>query len=270
MAELVGGSEVGVGDQVDRSHRSLGLAQSGQVVVRLESTTDVGGRHAEGGKAVRPQPDPHGEDAGAEDFGALDPLDRGQLRLDHPGEEVGHLIGLHLRRGEAEIHGGPEFVGVLELDNGVFRLGGELVADLRELRLDLRQGGVRIVVELQVDGDRAEALPACALDVIDPLGRRDDAFQRRGDVAADEVGVGADVGGGDLDDRDVAPRVLADVQDMDRLKPRQQDDQIDHERQHGAPDEEIGEFHGTPRAGSGRLSCPSASARDYCRVGRCC
>ena len=211
LSELIGTGEVGVGHQVDCGHRSLCLSESRQIVVGLQGAAYVGGAHSKGREAVGLQPDPHREDPGTQNVGPLDAVDCGKLRLDNPCQEVGHLIRLHSRGGESEVHGGPEFVGVLEFDDGILGLGGEFVADLRELGLDLRQGGIRIVVELQVDGDRAEALGARTLNVVDPLGSRDHALERGGDVAADKIGVGTHIGGGDLDDRDVTARILADV-----------------------------------------------------------
>ena len=50
-----------------------------------------------------------------------------------------------------------------------------------------------------------------------------------------------DVGGRHADDRDVAARVLAHAQRADRLEPRDQDDEVDDDRQHRPADEEVGE-----------------------------
>ena len=139
-----------------------------------------------------------------------------------------------------------------ELDDRRLRLGRQVVAHLRHLGLDLGQGGVGVVVELQVDRDRRDALGARGLDVVDAVGAGDHALERRRDEAADEVGVGADVGRRDLDDRDVAARVLADRQRADRLQPGDQDDQVDDDREDRPPDEEIGESSSLAVLGLGR------------------
>ena len=52
-----------------------------------------------------------------------------------------------------------------------------------------------------------------------------------------EIGIRADVTGGDGNLRDVAPRILPDVKGMNRLITCQQDNQIDHRGDHGAANE---------------------------------
>ena len=89
-------------------------------------------------------------------------------------------------------------------------------------------------------------LTLCALerlDVVDAVGARDDALERRGDEAAHEVGVRADVDGRHRDDGDVAARILPHAQRADRLQPRDQDDEVDDDREDRPPDEEVGELH---------------------------
>ena len=49
-------------------------------------------------------------------------------------------------------------------------------------------------------GGGAQALRALRLDIINAVGARDDAFQWGGDEAADEIGIGADIGGAVFDD----------------------------------------------------------------------
>ena len=196
------------------------------------------GRHL-----VRLQPDAHRERAVAEDVGALDAADRAQLRLHDAGQVVGDLVLIEIRRREAEIHRGELVVRRLELDDRRLGLGRQVVADLRDLGLDLRQRGVGVVVQLQVHGDRAERLRARRLHVVDAVGAGDDALERRGDEAAHQVGVGADVDRRDADDGDVAARILADAQRADRLQPGDQDHQVDDDREDRPLDEEIGELH---------------------------
>ena len=132
---------------------------------------------------------------------------------------------------------------VSQLDDRRLGLGRQVVAHLRDLRLDLRQRRVGVVVQLQVHGDRADALRARRLHVVDAVGAGDHALERRRDEAAHEIGVRADVGGRHLDDRDVAARVLPHAQRADRLQPGDQDHQVDDDRQDRPLDEEIGELH---------------------------
>src|SRR5439155_21212539 len=108
---------------------------------------------------------------------------------------------------------------------------------------DLGEGGVRIVVEPQMNGDAAHALGAGGLDVVDAVGAGDDALERRRDKAANQVGIGAHVSGGYLDDRDVAARVLPHGERADGLEPGDQNDQVDDHCQDRPPDEKIRDRH---------------------------
>ena len=109
---------------------------------------------------------------------------------------------------------------------GASASGGRSLRTWATFGLNLRQRRVGVVVQLEVDGDRAQRLRARRLDVVDAVGARDHALERRGDEAAHQVGVGADVERRHLDDGDVAARILAHVQRADRLQPGDQDDRL--------------------------------------------
>src|SRR5207245_5565630 len=80
-------------------------------------------------------------------------------------------------------------------------------------------------------------------DEIDAVGAGEDPRERGCDAAAHEVGAGADVCGRHVEHRDVAAGVLPHRQRADRLQAGDQDDQVDHDRQDGPSDEEVGELH---------------------------
>ena len=120
LAKLLGCGEVGVGDQVDGRHGSLGLADGGQIVVGLKGLADIGSGDPECSQAVWLEPDPHGHDACSEHIGTLDAVDGGELRLNDPYQKVGDLVRLHPLIGKAQVHCRSEFVGILELDDGGF------------------------------------------------------------------------------------------------------------------------------------------------------
>ena len=81
------------------------------------------------------------------------------------------------------------------------------------------------------------------ITAIDAVGAGDHPLERRGDEAADEIGVGTNVHRGHADHRDVAARVLAHAQRTDRLQPRDEDDEVDDDGEDRPPDEEIREAH---------------------------
>ena len=147
LLEVFDGLEVGVRDQVDRCHRSLGAAECRQIVVLRQGITSLRWRDAECGHALRLEPDAHRERAIAENLGALHAADGRELRLDNAHEVVGDLILIEIFRREAEVRGRPLTVRRLQIDDRRLGLRRKLVADLRDFRLDLRQRGVRVVVE---------------------------------------------------------------------------------------------------------------------------
>ena len=78
------------------------------------------------------------------------PLIGGELRLHHARQVVGDLVLVELLGGEAEVHGRELVVRRLQRDDRRLGLGRQVVAHLRHLGLDLGEGGVGVVVELQV------------------------------------------------------------------------------------------------------------------------
>ena len=203
---------------------------------------DVAGGHAQGVHAVGLEPHPHREGAGAHDLGALHAGHRGQARLHHPHQVVGDLVVLQVLAGEGQVHG-RDLVALLQLDHRVLGLGRQLAAQLVHLGRDLGQRLVGVVVQADVGLDDADAGRAARRDVVDALGAGDLAFQRRGDEALDQAGVGAEVGRADRDHRVLQFRVLAHVELGVRAHPQQQDEEADDDRQHGLLDEDVGEFH---------------------------
>ena len=142
-----------------------------------------------------------------------------------------------------QIDGGELIVRGLEIDDWRLGFRRQIVSNLRDLRLNLRQGRVGVVVQLQVHGDRAEALSAGRLHVVDAVSAGNHAFERRRDETAHEIGVRAHVDGRDIHDRDVAAWVLPDAQRANGLQSRDEDDEIDDDREDRSFDEEIGELH---------------------------
>ena len=180
------------------------------------------------------------------------PLIALSLRLHDARQVVGDLVLIEIGGREAEIHRRELRVGGFELDDRRLGLRRQVVAHLRDLRLDLRQRGVGVVVQLQVHGDRAEPLRARRLHVVDAVGAGDHALERRGDEAAHQVGVRADVDRRDPDDGDVAARILPDAERADRLQPGDQDDEVDDDREDRPFDEQVGESFMSAVLGFGR------------------
>ena len=243
LAEFLGRLEIRVGDEVHRHHGSFRRAERREVVVLRQRLLDVRRRDAERGHPVGLQPYAHRERAAAKDVGALHAAHGGELRLHHACQVIGDLVLIELAGGEAEIHRRELRVRGLKVDDRRLRLGRQVVAHLRDLRLDLGERGIGVVVQLQMDGDRRDALRAGRLDVVDAVSAGDDPLERRRNEAADEVGVRAHVDGRHLDDRDVAARELPHGERPDGLQSGDQDDEVDDDREDRTLDEEVGEFH---------------------------
>ena len=166
----------------------------------------------ERGQPVGLQPDAHGESASAENVRPLHAFERGQARLHDAHEIIRDFVRLQNVRGEAQIGRGELGIGGLDGDDRHLRFRRQIVADRVDLRADFGKRLVRVVIQLQLRRDGREAELLCRLDVIDAVRRRDGAFERRGDEAAHQVGVGADVNGRDGDGGDFAARILPDVE----------------------------------------------------------
>ena len=88
--------------------------------------------------------------------------------------------------------------------------------------------------------DGRNALGTRRLEVVNAVRRGDRPFERGGNEAADQVGIGADVDGGDGDRRAFTDRKLAHVQREVGLDAGDNDHQIDHDREHRTVDKDIG------------------------------
>ena len=260
--------------EVYRHHRALGSAERRQVVVARQRLAHRRRRNAVRGHAIGLQPDTHRERAIAENVGALNAADGAELRLDDARQIVGNLVRIELGRREPHVDRRELVVGRFELDDGRLGLGRQVVANLRHLRLNLRERRVRVVVQLQVHGNRAERLRAGRVHVVDAVGARDDALERRRDEPAHQVGVRADIDRRHPDDRDVAARILANTERANRLQPGDEDDEADDDRENRALDEQISETHRAVGSSDGRSVrasvSPPASATDCWPAAPCC
>ena len=266
LTELFGCSEVRIRDEVHGNHRALGLAERRQVVVALERVADGGRRDPERSHLVRLQPHPHRERTVAENIRALYAADGAQLRLHDPRQIVRNLVLIKVGGRKPDVHRRELRVRGFQLDDRCFGLWRQIVAHLGHLGLDLRERCVGVVVQLQVHRDRGHAVRAGRLHIVDAIRAGDHALERRRDESANEVGIRTHVHRADLDDRNVAARILPDAERANRLEPRDQNDQIDDDRQHGTFDEQISETHGVPLW----LNCLPVSGRDYSPVSPCC
>ena len=96
----------------------------------------------------------------------------------------------------------------LTVSDRLLRAGRQLVEDRIDLGVDFGERLVGIVVEPQIDRDRAGAALAGRGHVVDAVRLGDGVFERRGDEAGDHVGIGAVIGRGDRHDGVFGARIL--------------------------------------------------------------
>ena len=160
LAEVIRVPQIGIGNQIDRHGRSLGRSQSREIIIFRQCIAHVGRGHVTRRHLVRLQPQPHRKGAITENVGTLYAADRAKLRLHHTGEIVTDLVFIKLGRGEPDVHRRKLRVGGFQIDNRRFGLRRQVISNLCNFRLNLGQRGVGIVVELEMDIDRAQPLIA--------------------------------------------------------------------------------------------------------------
>ena len=240
VLELLGGTQIGVGQEVDLYQLALGLTHGREVVVALQRGVYVAGREVERGQPVGVDPDPHGDGTAAHDVHPLHPRQGGELGLHVAGEPVGELGDIPLGRREAQIERRVGPVRPLHFDDGRLGLGGQLGANLLQPGGHLCQRRRAVVVQLQVHGDAADAGPAGGLDVVDARNGGDGALDRRREKATHGLGAGAVIHRRDQHRRALDARILLHRQRRDCSPSHEHDDEVHDHREDGVLDERIG------------------------------
>ena len=104
-----------------------------------------------------------------------------------------------------------------------FRFRRQIAPDRINLGADIGQCLIGIIIQFQPDGDLRLALLTLRLDVIDAIRRSDRALERRCDKAANQFRVCADVNRGDGNRRDIATRILPNIQTAETGELREKD-----------------------------------------------
>ncbi len=244
VLELTDILQAGIGDDVGDGEIAFRLAGRGLHVVGEQGGRDIGPGDAARRHALRVQPQAHGEAGAAGDDGGADTGHGRQHRLHRAGQIVGDLRRLHLIAGEAEDHDRSAGIAqcALLVDDRIVGLTGNLVLHLLDLRQNLGQRLVGVIIELEIDGDAALPLAGAGGDVVDALGRGDRLLQRRGDEALHQLWRRARITGRDRDRGGLQIRKLPDRQLQHGTQPDEEDQRADHGGQYRPADEEIGEI----------------------------
>ena len=204
------------------------------------------------GKPHRVEPDAHGEFAPAEDLRVADAFDRGEARLHDLRQEFRHLLRVHRRRADGDIHQREIEAGALHDDRvlRVRRAAARAPAAPWRARRPA-PGRDRRSSTMFTDTVRG-AERARRGHVVDVVGVQHRLGDRRGDEALHQAGAGAGIDGGDGDHRFLDLRIFADGHVEEALDAEEQDQDRGDDRQDRPADEELGEIHDAPSPPSER------------------
>jgi hypothetical protein len=116
--ELLGRTQIGVGEQVDLNELVFRASDGGEVVVALERRVHIARREPERCETIGIDPDAHRQLLPAFERDALHARQGRELWLQRPQEPVGDLRGVASVGGEAQIKRRVRTIGALDLDDG--------------------------------------------------------------------------------------------------------------------------------------------------------
>ena len=244
------GELVGIGEPAERLHRDLEGARlcdrrliehaGGDLdVLRLQGVGDVGRGQAERLQAIRIEPHPHRIIAAAEHRDRADAVDAGQ-RIGHfQRRVVGDEQRIARLVGRIEVHDHHQIGrGFVDRDADIAHVGRQ--PRLRDgdpvLHLHLRDIEIGAEVEADLDGEapvgrRVRVHVQHVLDAVDLL------LHRRDHGRGHDVGAGAGILPGDVDDRRRDLGILRDRQ----ARERHAAEDHEHDRDHGGEDRPVDE-----------------------------
>ena len=221
--------QLGGSGEIDAHHLPLSGADGRQVIVAAQRLKDVRGCHAVGRKPCRVEPGAQRKLPAAEDLRILDTRHGIELRFDHARQIVGDAVGWQDVAAEAHVSGIDRLADG-DVEHRLLRLRRQLVTDGGDLRLDLGERAVGVVVEAQRRGDGRESIDAGRGEVVDPLRLGDRLLERLGDETGHRVGIRAVVGSGHGDHGVLGLRILAHRQLGERAHAEHQNQRADHDR----------------------------------------
>jgi hypothetical protein len=230
LAKFLGRAQISVRHQVHGNHGTFGISEGREIVIIHQRRAHVGRGDPASCHLVRLQPNPHGEGSIAEDVGPLHPADRAQLRLNHASQIVCDLVLIEVGGRKAEVHRRKLGISRLQIDDRNLRIGRQIIANLCHFRLDLSQRCSGVVIDLQVNCDRADTLSTCRLHVVDAIGAGNYPLDRGSDKSAHQVSACSDVHGRNLNDGYVAPRILPDAKRANCVQTRNQNHEVNYDR----------------------------------------
>ena len=189
---------------------------------------------------IRLQPDTHRKHASAEYIGALHAFHRGKSRLHHAIQVIGNLILIEGVGVKTQIGGSELAVGSLDVDRRRLGFRRQFITHLINLGADLSERGIGVVVETQINLDRADAGAAGGFDIIDAVSTGDNAFQLRGNIASHGIRASPEIDGRDVHDGTITARILTRVEFGVGHQADHQNDDVHHERDDGLADEQVG------------------------------
>ncbi len=212
-------------------------------VLLAECAIDIEHRDASGGHAFGVEPEAHGEAFFASDDDRGDAGDGLEAVLDLSFGERGEFEG-----GVAfAVEGDPEDglgIRLLFGDDGFEDIVGELAPDAGDAVTDILGGEVDIAGEVEFYRDIADLFAAGAGEGFDAFDIIDGFLEAFRDFGFHDLGIGAGVDSGDVDDWGVDIGEFADGEAAEADDSEQDEREAHHGREHGPTDADIWEHHG--------------------------
>ncbi len=264
--ELLGRGHLAEGPYGELAPCALHPAGRQVDVLAPERGLDVGDRQVGGGQPHVVDPHAHRVPALARDDDGGDAAELAQAILDASLGDGGELeLAVALAR-KRHPHDRAR-VGVALRDHRILHLVGERAAHPRDPVTHVVRGLVDVPPELELDRDLGDLLAAVRGQVTDAVDADQLVLERLGDRGLDHLGCGAEVDGGDGDDRGIDVGELAIGEPRQRDRAGQHDHQRHDRREDGALDRVVGDPQeaasglaaGEGPAGTGSTTTPGAS-----------
>ena len=249
FAELIDRFGACVGGGIRDREGALHLTRSRLIIIGDDRRRDIGRRDVARGHPARIEPETHRERLLAKDFRLGHAGSGLQDRLHDTAQVIRDLRLSEGLAGEAQIERIDRITSLFR-DDRIVGFARQLVFDLIDLGQNFGQRFVGVIIEDNIDRDRALALGRGRGDIVDSLRARDRLFERVGDEPLHQFCRSAGIACGHRDDGVLHLRILPQRYRQHRARADEQDQDTDDRRKDRSANKNIGERHGAQSLGS--------------------
>ncbi len=239
VLKIFDSAEVRVCKEIDLNQIALRLAHCREVIVASQRCVNIARRQVLRRQLIGINPHAHRNRSRALEADALHAGERGKLRLQRARQPIGDRRHVALFRRETDVERRIRPVCALDFNDGRLGFSGQFRAHLLQSRGDFRQRRRAVVIQLQPHGHDAHASATGGFEIIDAADRRHDALNGRGEKATHGFRARTGVNGRNQHRRTFDAWILLNRQRGQRAPADQNDDEVDHNGQHGVLDENI-------------------------------